>query len=378
MYDYTELIHYNSRDTLKRLTTEQKERDIRAINNLLSKHGLIVTSGIESFTTIQYRVKLSPDSNLSKLLKLQPNLCIALDDDTVRLYREKSELVIEKKGADNTIWMGTLYTEQFDDHKGLPIMLGIDAQGNRVITDLKKMPHALFAGATGSGKSVLESVFICSLLIKYPNMIIYGIDTKRVEFQSFRYAPNFHLVTDAAAATQTLRDLCDEMEDRYNQLVRAKVNNIDEYNNKGGKMNPIVVIIDEFADLMLLSGKHVEEYVVRLAQKARACGIHLIIATQRPTKEVVTGLIKANIPTRICLKVTSALDSRIILDRNGGETLVGKGDMLFLGNGAFEPIRIQGCYLEEVEKSNVAITARKRVEESKEKTTSPFSNLFKK
>lgn len=342
----------------KKVSIEQKAEDISAINALLRKYGLEVTSGVESMTMISYRVKLSADCNINKLLKLQPNLCIALNDDTVRLYRDRSELVIEKKGADNIAMMGDLYTDYFRDHKGLALILGYDTHGQKIYTDLKKAPHILIAGTTGSGKSVQENVMIASLLAKYPDIKIYGIDTKRVEFQSFATAPNFHLVTDAVKATQTLKELCDTMESRYNELVKARVNNIDEYNAKGKIMKPIVVVIDEFADLMLLSGKSVEEYVVRLAQKARACGIHLIIATQRPTRDVITGLIKANIPTKICLKVTSALDSRIVLDRNGGENLIGHGDMLYLANGAYEPIRIQGCYITEAEKANIAYVAR--------------------
>ena len=348
----------NSNVMPKKVTIEQKAADIAAINSLLHKHGLEVTSGVESLTMISYRVKLTPDCNINKLLKLQPNLCIAMNDDTVKLYREKNELVIEKKGADNTVYTGDLCTDYFNDHKGLALILGYDTHGQKIYTDLKKAPHILIAGTTGSGKSVLENVMIISLLTKYPDLEMYGIDTKRVEFQSFTAAPNFHLITDAIKATETLKNLCDEMERRYMELVKARANNIDEYNSRPGhNMKPIVVVIDEFADLMLLSGKSVEEHVVRLAQKARACGIHLIIATQRPTRDVITGLIKANIPTKICLKVTSALDSRIVLDRNGGETLIGKGDMLYLANGAYDPIRVQGCYITEPEKIAIASAA---------------------
>lgn len=358
MYDYSRYIRKNT--NIKHLSNAQKQADIEAINNLLFPLGVSVTDSTESCTTIRYKARLHPDCNIKKILSMRENLCVALNDDTVRLYREKADLIIEKHGADNTVRLGDLDTPFFWKHTGLPIMLGIGADGLKTYMDLRKAVHALIAGTTGSGKSVLENAIICSLLMKYPDIVIYGIDTKRVEFQAFRSAPNFNLITDPQKAVMELARLCDEMEKRYAMLMKANASDIDEYDRKGGNMNPIVVIIDEFADLMLLSGKTVEEYVVRLAQKARACGIHLIIATQRPTRDVITGLIKANIPTKICLKVTSALDSRIVLDRNGGEHLAGHGDMLYLGNGAFDPIRVQGCFVETQEKINIAHVADSR------------------
>ena len=351
MFDYREYLRHAGK--YEYLSRDQKIEEIRAINRLLYKYGLQVTSGFESVCTVRYNVKLNPNSPVSKLLKMRENFCIALNDDTVTVTREKAELIIEKRGASNTIYMGDLYNDDFKNANGLTIMLGKDTKGNDRSFDLRKAPHVLVAGTTGSGKSVWENVLICSLFIKNPDIEVIGIDTKRVEFQAFANIPSFHLVTDADRAADMLSGLCNVMENRYEMLTRARAKDIDEYNAKGNKMNPIVVVIDEFADLMLLSGKDVERYVVRLAQKARACGIHLIIATQRPTTDVVTGLIKANIPTRICMKVNSGLDSRIILDRKGGETLMGHGDMLYLGNGDFEPVRIQGAFITPEEEKNV-------------------------
>lgn len=340
--------------TFAKLSENQKATERRAINNLLSSYAVSVTRCIESPRMIQYRAELPPDCNINKILKLQPNLCIALSDDTVNLYREKSELVIEKRGADNKIRLGDVFIPQRMNDIHLPLMLGKDMEGNNVYTKLAKAPHILIAGTTGSGKSVFLHSIICSLLIADPYTRIYTVDTKKTEFAAYSRVPTVHTITEAADAVRMLSQLCAEMEERYDVLEKYGCRDIEELRQKNVAMRRIVVVIDEFADLMGLSAASVERYVVRLAQKARACGIHLVIATQRPTREVVTGLIKSNMPTRICLKVTSGIDSRIILDRKGGEVLTGNGDMLFLGNGAFEPIRIQGCYLEDREIENIA------------------------
>ena len=343
------------------MTHEQKYNDIYAINALLYKMGLSVTGGKQAPTRVRYEVQLAPDSDITKIMKLKTNFQIALNDDSVTLSRKGATLYIEKRGADNTLYFGDAMTREFMTSEKLTTAIGVGTDGYTYM-DLEDATHVLIAGTTGSGKSVLENVIISSLMVNHPNIEIYGVDTKRVEFLPFAYNPKFHLVTDAYAATRTLQELCKEMEQRFNTFSQNRVTDIKEYNANGGNMNPIVVVVDEFADLMLLSGKTVEEYVVRLAQKARACGIHLVLATQRPTADVITGLIKANIPTRICLKVNSGLDSRIILDRKGGETLTGHGDMLYLANGAYEPIRTQGFYISNTEKSNIACIAKVRQE----------------
>jgi S-DNA-T family DNA segregation ATPase FtsK/SpoIIIE len=212
--------------------------------------------------------------------------------------------------------------------------------------------------------------------MKNPTIELYTVDTKQTEFNTYGYLPNVHTVTDANEAVQMFRNLCNKMESRYTTLTNNGCRDIDAYNQKIGGMNRIVVVVDELADLMLLSGKVVEEYIVRLAQKARACGIHLIIATQRPTANVVTGLIKANIPTRVCLKVTSGLDSRIILDRKGGEVLTGHGDMLFLSNGAFEPVRISGCYVSEREIRNIVALIKKHCRTAPQEKRGFMNGIF--
>lgn len=357
---------------------EAKTSDIAAIDNLLAKYGIAVTRYMESPTIVQYRVQLTPNCNITAIMKLQPNLCIALDCDNVRVFREKSELVIEKKGADNILLLGDLYNEQFRNAKGMKIILGKDSTGQNLYTDLRKAPHLLVAGTTGSGKSIFLHSVILSLLMKNPSLEIYGIDTKATEFANYRRNPAFHFISDAGTAIRTLSKLCVEMDSRYRTLSQHGCRDMESANAKGIDMKPIVVVIDEFADLMLLSGKEVEQYVVRLAQKARACGIHLVIATQRPTADVITGLIKANMPTRVCLKVNSGLDSRIILDRKGGESLSGHGDMLYLGNGMFEPIRIQGCYMEESEIISIAsVSGMNNPKKPKPQKDDPISPVTK-
>lgn len=343
------------------LTRDQISAEKDAIDRLLVNFGVHVTRIVESARMIQYRATLSPETNVQKILRMEENFCIALNDDSVNIYRDKAELVIEKAGADNAIFMGDLVNDKFDKMNGLTIALGKDMENVNCYTNLAKAPHVLIAGTTGSGKSILLHAFICSLLIKNPFTEIYTVDTKQTEFNEYGRIPNVHNVTDANDAVQMLMRLCNEMERRYKVLTDAQCRDIDEYRESGKTMERIVVVVDELADLMLLSGKTVEQYIVRLAQKARACGIHLVLATQRPTVNVVTGLIKANIPTRVCLKVTSSLDSRIILDRNGGEKLIGHGDMLFLGNGAYEPIRMQGIYLQMDEIKNIVGLSRQYI-----------------
>ena len=341
-------------NSYKAVSAYQKQAEIAAINNLVITQGLTVTRVVESPKMIQYRIQLSPLSNPAKLLKMRDNFCIALNDDAVSVFRDKSEIVIEKRGADNIIYMGDMLTNSFMTSSNLTVMLGKDSAGNNTYYNLAKAPHMLIAGATGSGKSVLLNSIISSLLLKdIGDTEIFCIDTKRTELTGYSGIPRVHVITEANEAIKTLERMCEVMDNRYKSLEKYGCRNVDEVRSLGYRTVDIVIVIDEFADLMLLSGKTVEKHVVRLAQKARAAGIHLVIATQRPTRDVITGLIKANIPTRVCLKVTSGLESRIILDRNGGENLTGNGDMLFLANGSFEPVRLQGAFISTEEITNI-------------------------
>ncbi|WP_044894473.1 DNA translocase FtsK [Bacillus alveayuensis] len=245
----------------------------------------------------------------------------------------------------------------------LTVALGLDISGTPIVTDLKKMPHGLIAGATGSGKSVCINAMLVSLLYKaMPHEVkLLLIDPKMVELAPYNHIPHLvsPVITDVKAATGALKWAVEEMERRYELFAHAGVRDINRYNELVKReqklehhMPYIVIIIDELADLMMVAPNDVEEAICRIAQKARACGIHLIVATQRPSVDVITGLIKANIPTRIAFSVSSQVDSRTIIDTNGAEKLLGRGDMLFLENGTSKTIRVQGNFVsdEEIER----------------------------
>jgi S-DNA-T family DNA segregation ATPase FtsK/SpoIIIE len=245
----------------------------------------------------------------------------------------------------------------------LTVALGLDISGAPTVTDLKKMPHGLIAGATGSGKSVCINTMLVSLLYKAaPHEVkLLLIDPKMVELAPYNDIPHLvsPVITDSKAATGALKWAVEEMERRYELFAHAGVRDIQKYNElvkqKGSlehHLPYIVIIIDELADLMMVAPADVEEAICRLAQKARACGIHLVVATQRPSVDVITGLIKANIPTRIAFSVSSQVDSRTIIDVNGAEKLLGRGDMLFLENGSSKTVRLQGSFVsdEEIER----------------------------
>ncbi|MCP4261510.1 MAG: DNA translocase FtsK [Planctomycetes bacterium] len=255
----------------------------------------------------------------------------------------------------------------------IPLYLGKDSSGEALVSDLTKMPHLLIAGTTGSGKSVcINSVITGILLTKRPDEVkMILIDPKMVEMTAFNTIPHLMcpIVTETSTAVQILEWATVKMDERYALLAEARVKNVAEYNRLGAeevmkrfkpscaeeeakipkKLPYIVIVIDELADLMMTAAKEIEAYIVRLAQKSRAVGIHIILATQRPQATVVTGLIKSNMPTRVGFRVAARMDSRIILDQNGAETLLGEGDMLFLKPGTSDLIRAQGTFLDEPE-----------------------------
>jgi len=256
---------------------------------------------------------------------------------------------------------------------GLPLFIGKDAGGAALVGDLTKMPHLLIAGTTGSGKSVcLNSIILSLLMTKRPDHVkMILVDPKMVELSQFKDVPHLMspIVTDMARAEKILEWAVTKMEERYEILAEARVKNIAGYNALGAetiyeRLAPsseeekaritvhlpyIVIVIDELADLMMTAAKEVEHHLSRLAQKSRAVGIHIIVATQRPEAKVVTGLIKSNLPSRICFRVSSRMDSRIVMDQNGGEVLLGQGDMLFLPPGSHKLLRAQGTFMSEEE-----------------------------
>ncbi|KFZ43181.1 DNA translocase FtsK [Anoxybacillus flavithermus] len=257
----------------------------------------------------------------------------------------------------------------------LTVALGLDISGKPIVTDLKKMPHGLIAGATGSGKSVCMNAMLVSLLYKAtPHEVkLLLIDPKMVELAPYNHIPHLvsPVITDAKAATAALKWAVSEMERRYELFAHTGVRDIVRYNGLVRKAQKpeqhlpyIVIVIDELADLMMVAPADVEEAICRIAQKARACGIHLLVATQRPSVDVITGLIKANIPTRIAFSVSSQIDSRTIIDINGAEKLLGRGDMLFLENGKAKPIRLQGNFVSDEEIERVVAHVRQQMEPS--------------
>lgn len=239
------------------------------------------------------------------------------------------------------------------------------AMGNRInneplLMDIAKTPHALIAGATGSGKSVCINSILMSLLYKnHPEELrLLLIDPKMVELAPYNDLPHLvsPVITDVKAATQSLKWAVEEMERRYKLFAKYHVRNITAFNKKASyeqRMPKIVIVIDELADLMMMAPQEVEQSIARIAQKARACGIHMLVATQRPSVNVITGLIKANIPTRIAFMVSSSVDSRTIIDSGGAERLLGYGDMLYLGSGMNKPIRVQGTFVSDEEIDDV-------------------------
>ncbi|MEN3334047.1 MAG: segregation ATPase FtsK/SpoIIIE, family, partial [Blastocatellia bacterium] len=264
----------------------------------------------------------------------------------------------------------------------LTIALGKTINGEGYIADLTKMPHLLIAGATGAGKSVTLNSIICSILYKAsPEEVKFiMVDPKRVELGLYEGIPHLltPIVTDPKRAANALKWAVNEMENRYRQLAELGVRNIDQYNHQiqqttiptvaadspeARKPLPyIVVAIDELADLMMVARADVETSIARLAQMARAVGIHLVVATQRPSVDVITGIIKANIPSRIAFRVSSKVDSRTIIDSNGAEALLGQGDMLFLPPGTARLIRVHGSFVNEVEVKQIADHTRQQAE----------------
>ncbi|QDP40902.1 DNA translocase FtsK [Radiobacillus deserti] len=264
-----------------------------------------------------------------------------------------------------------LESEAFQsDQSPLTVALGLDISGRPMVTNLKKMPHGLIAGATGSGKSVCINSILISLLYKasHEDVRFLLIDPKMVELAPYNELPHLvaPVITDVKAATHALKWAVNEMEERYEKFVHEGVRDVERYNQKMEKQNRkadklpyLIIVIDELADLMMVSPQDVEDAICRIAQKARACGIHLLLATQRPSVDVITGLIKANVPTRIAFSVSSQVDSRTIIDVSGAEKLLGRGDMLFVENGAGQSVRIQGAFVSDDEIERVTSFVRK-------------------
>jgi DNA segregation ATPase FtsK/SpoIIIE, S-DNA-T family len=346
----------------------------------------------------RFELDLAPGVKVSKITGLSKDLARSLSAISVRVVEVipgKSFIGLELPNQHREIvrLSEVIGDEIFEQSKSpLTMVLGKDIAGKSVVADLAKMPHLLVAGTTGSGKSVGVNVMICSLLYKStPDDVRFlMIDPKMLELSVYEGIPHLltEVVTDMKEAANGLRWCVGEMERRYKLMSALGVRNLKGYNVKVAdaiaegkplrdpiwraaddmrtepplleKLPSIVVVIDEFADMMMIVGKKVEELIARIAQKARAAGIHLILATQRPSVDVITGLIKANIPTRIAFQVSSKIDSRTILDQQGAESLLGQGDMLYLPPGSGVPNRVHGAFVDDHEVHAVVADWKKR------------------
>ncbi|MBA6326528.1 DNA translocase FtsK 4TM domain-containing protein [Colwellia sp. MB02u-6] len=348
----------------------------------------------------RFELNLAPGVKASKITNLSKDLARSLSAKSVRVVEViegKSVIGIElpNKHRETVFFADVIACDKFANSKSnLAMAIGSDISGEPVIADLAKMPHLLVAGTTGSGKSVAVNTMIVSILYKSSpeDVRMIMIDPKQVELSVYDGIPHLlsEVVTDMKEAANALRWCVGEMERRYQLMSKLGVRNLKGYNDKVakaiaageplidplwqasdaftqtpptlGKLPSIVIIVDEFADMMMIVGKKVEELIARIAQKARAAGIHLILATQRPSADVITGLIKANIPTRMALRVQSRIESRIILDQQGADQLLGMGDMFYLPPGEAVPIRVHGAFVDDHEVHAVVNDWKSRAE----------------
>jgi len=377
---------------------EQEERikkNAEILENTLSEFGIQaeVVEIDRGPVVTQYELMLAPGVKVGRVIGLSDDIAIAVKAPNVRIVAPipgKSTVGIEVPNPRREIVRMREVLEAYRNSRKrfiLPLMLGKDVAGDPLFADLAQMPHLLIAGATGSGKSVCINAIIMSLMMtqRVEDVRLLLVDPKMVELAIFKDMPHLMapIVTDMKRAAQVLEWACRKMDERYSIFSRVGVRNITGYNDLGEeevrrrlsieedadiddvplRMPHIIIIVDELADMMLIASKEVETSITRLSQKARAVGIHIIFATQRPSVDVVTGLIKANLPSRISFHVSSKVDSRTILDQNGAEKLLGMGDMLFLPPGSSKLIRAQGTFVTDDEIRRVIAFLRERYEQ---------------
>lgn len=368
-----------------KLESEMKENALK-LEKTLKSFG-VIASVLEIFkgpTVTRYELQPKEGVKVSKIVNLSDDIALNLAASGLRIEAPipgKSAIGIEVPNKDiQAVYLREIVeSREFKDFESkLAFGVGKDISGKIIVTDIAKMPHVLIAGATGSGKSVCINTIITSILYKAkPKEVKFiMIDPKVVELSVYNGIPHLLIpvVTDPEKAADALNWAVKEMLDRYKLFAKSNVRDIKSYNQKLKRsgieelMSEMVIIIDELADLMMVSPKGVEEAICRLAQMARAAGMHLIIATQRPSVDVITGVIKANIPSRIAFEVSSGIDSRTILDMVGAEKLLGRGDMLFYPSGIPKPIRVQGAFIsdDEVEKVVEFVKSNEKADYSKD------------
>lgn len=340
--------------------TSEKRVDPIVLETKLSEFGF--ESAVENVrrgpVITRYEMKLARGVRLSQVRRVSEDMGLALMSENIRIQAPIPgtslvgiEIANERPGI---IGLKNVMFSEIGKSKQIPIVLGTDIVGTPKVLDLAKMPHLLIAGQTGSGKSVSLNCIILSILFtRRPDECqLVLVDPKRVEMSSYRDIPHLRcpVITEPEDAVRVFSSLIEEMERRYKVLSGKNVRNIESYNSLSkDKMSYIVTVVDEMSDLMMTSGKELETMIVRLAQLARAVGIHLVLATQKPVVKVITGLIKSNMPSRISFQVASKMDSRVILDCNGAEKLIGRGDMLMLYPGVPEPERFHGAWVSDEE-----------------------------
>jgi DNA segregation ATPase FtsK/SpoIIIE, S-DNA-T family len=323
----------------------------------------------------RYELQLAPGIKVSRVSQLRDDLAYALATTEIRILAPipgKQAVGVEvPNNSNNTVTMGDIFSSPPAGSSPLTAWLGKDISGSGVACDLAKMPHLLIAGTTGSGKSGCINALLCSILLRATpdevRMIL--VDPKRVELNHYESIPHLltPVVTNMKNAALVLQNIVREMESRYELMGAVKARNLAEWNRQRLELGQdpvphILVVIDELADLMMVSPADVEDAIIRLAQKSRAVGIHLVLATQSPRVDVITGMIKANVPSRIAFAVSSQTDSRVILDVNGAEALLGQGDMLYKPLGTSKLLRIQGAYISEDEIRMIVEACRKQGE----------------
>ncbi|WP_056966474.1 DNA translocase FtsK [Apilactobacillus ozensis] len=372
------------------ILNEPKTKDDEGLDDWIENQAEILDETLEAFhvkanvvdwdngpTVTQFQVKLKLGVKVNKITNLTDDLKLALAAKDIRIEAPipgKTTVGIEIPNPKPRPVMlsEVLSSDTFRKNKNpLTVALGVDLTGKPQVTDLRKMPHGLIAGATGSGKSVFLNSLLVSLLYKATpaelKMIL--IDPKAVEMAPYNDIPHLisPVISDAKQASAALNWAVKEMDQRYEKLAASGARNIEQFNKMaeeheqyGLKMPYILIVIDELADLMMVASAEVQDYIVRITQKARAAGIHLIVATQRPSVDVITGTIKNNIPTRVAFMVSSQVDSRTIIDTAGAERLLGKGDMLYLGNGSSQSMRLQGTFItsKEIEQITEAVKSQ--------------------
>jgi S-DNA-T family DNA segregation ATPase FtsK/SpoIIIE len=373
---------------LKR-TREELETNAATLKRKLQDFGVdghIVQASPGPVIT-SYEFEPAAGVKVSQVVNLSDDLALAMKVAAVRIIGPipgRGTVAVEVPNPETaTVYLREiLVSAEFVEAKSrLPLALGKDTTGNPVVSDLAAMPHLLIAGSTGSGKSVGLNTMICSLLYKATpaEVRFLLIDPKRLELGMYESIPHLlaPVVTDAKEASARLKWIVGKMDERYKQLQLKQVRNIEGYNREvppEEKLPYWVVVVDELADLMMVSAGEVQNSLVRLAQIARAVGIHLIVATQRPSVDVVTGLIKANFPTRIAFQVASKVDSRTVLDANGAEQLLGRGDMIFLPPGSGRATRVHGCWVADNEVKAICEFLRKQGSAVYEKVELPIDD----